>query len=454
MPVSAGEMISPHLDHEAGSTFPVLPLLLVASLLVIVILSVSLYHYKCRLRRTQEYLVRYISDNLELKKMVRTSDHPYHFNPPEITAEEFTKIIDNMLRRMMLLPLLMLFVLPLGAQEKTDSVYEFRFVAGNDMFFVPYGDNRAELERLSALVRQYHEAITTGRMPVYVDGYCNSQPDKAKNLATARLRSNRVKSELILHGNLNENCFVTRNHPEKGDWVTVRLRIAALTKAQPEAAVTERNIPEKKNRQNAAESEATAAGEAIKDKPAEVNNDVSRAASSDLQSDVPDYQGFKSSSFSLRANLLRWATLTPDLGVEWRMNRHIGILLNGSWASWSWSNKDRKYALWKLSPEVRYYIGKEKRGFLGAMYHIGEFNYKLGDTGKQGDYQGGGVTGGYTLELNPSFSLDFHAGVGYTRADYDMYQVTDGVRMRCGSETKDYWGLNQVGVTLVWKFVK
>lgn len=378
MPVSAGEMISPNWDNEVGSTFPVLPLLFVVSLLVIVILSASLYYYKRRLSRTQEYLVRYISDNLELKKLVPTSDRPYHFNPPEITPEEFTKIIDNMLRRIMFLPLLMLFVLPLGAQEKTDSVYEFRFVAGN------------------------------------------------------------------------ENCFVTRNHPAKGDWVTVRLRIAAPADTKPEAAVTERNVPEEKNRQNAVGNEATAADEAIKDKPSEA---IKEAPATETYTGSVEYREDKS-SFSLRANLLRWATLTPDLGVEWRMNRNIGILVNGTWTSWSWSDKDRKYALWKLSPEVRYYIGKEKRGFVGAMYHIGEFNYKLSDNGKQGDYQGGGITGGYTLELTPSFSLDFHAGVGYTRAEYDKYKVTDGVRVRCDSAKKDYWGLNQVGVTLVWKFVK
>ena len=38
-------------------------------------------------------------------------------------------------------------------------------------------------------------------------------------------------------------------------------------------------------------------------------------------------------SFSLRANLLRWATLTPDLGIEWRISRLWGILVHGSWTS-------------------------------------------------------------------------------------------------------------------------
>ena len=154
--------------------------------------------------------------------------------------------------------------------------------------------------------------------------------------------------------------------------------------------------------------------------------------------------------FSLRANLLRWATLTPDLGIEWRINRLWGILVHGSWTSWSWSNKDRRYALWEISPEVRYYIGKEKRGYLGAMYKAGAFNYKLSATGRQGDLMGGGITGGYGLRLNNALSLDFNLAVGCLHADYEKYEVIDGVRVRQGKESKNWWGPINAGVTLVW----
>lgn len=156
-------------------------------------------------------------------------------------------------------------------------------------------------------------------------------------------------------------------------------------------------------------------------------------------------------TLSLRANLLRWATLTPDLGLEWRINRNVGIVVNGSWTSWSWDDKNRRYALWEVSPEVRYYIGKEKRGYIGAMYHAGQFNYKLNDTGKQGDLMGGGLTGGYSLKLNHLLSMDFSLGVGCTHADYEKYTVTDGVRIRQSKEKKNYWGVNHAGITLVWK---
>lgn len=44
------------------------------------------------------------------------------------------------------------------------------------------------------------------------------------------------------------------------------------------------------------------------------------------------------------------------------------------------------------------------------------------------------------------------AALGYTRADYDKFNVTEGVRVRTENGVKkNYWGINQLGVTLVWK---
>ena len=155
--------------------------------------------------------------------------------------------------------------------------------------------------------------------------------------------------------------------------------------------------------------------------------------------------------FSLRANLLRWATLTPDLGVEWRICPSWGIAVNSSWTSWSWNDKDRRYALWEVAPEVRYYMGEKKAWYLGAMFKAGQFNYKLSETGKQCDLMGGGITAGYQMWLNKALALDFNLGLGYLNADYEKYEVIDGVRVRRGNETKDWCGPINAGVTLVWK---
>lgn len=159
-------------------------------------------------------------------------------------------------------------------------------------------------------------------------------------------------------------------------------------------------------------------------------------------------------SFTLRANLLRWVTLTPDLGIEWRITPSVAVTVAASGAlnAWSWDDENYRYALWEVAPEVRWYLGEKKRGYLGAMFKMGAFNYKFSETGKQGDILGGGITGGYVLPLCKSLSMDFSIGVGYLKADYEKYEIIQkGLRVRQSPETKNWWGPVNAGISLVWK---
>ena len=286
-------------------------------------------------------------------------------------------------------------------------------------------------------------------MPVYVDGYCNSMANEKENLATAKIRSNRVKSELILKKELAEECFITHNHSGSGNFVTVRIMVPAENKAVTDAEAEARRKAEAERL--AAEKRAEQQRLAEQERLAEEQREAEEARQNILTDTPSETKITNDYHLSLRANLLRWATLTPDLGVEWRICPSWGIAVNGSWTSWSWSDKDRRYALWEVAPEVRYYMGEKKAWYLGAMFKAGQFNYKLSDTGKQGDLTGGGITAGYRLRLNKALDLDFNLGLGYLNADYEKYEVIDGVRVRCGNETKDWWGPINAGVTLVWK---
>lgn len=331
---------------------------------------------------------------------------------------------------------LMTVTFPVIAQQKADTTCIFRFVPQKDMFYVPWKGNDTELARLLEYIEKNKATILDGKLPLLVDGYCNSKSCEVKNLATAKIRANRVKSELIIRAKIKEENFITHNHATEGDFVTVRLTVpvkeTAVTDAEEEARLAaEPTVAGRRERQKA-EAEKTAQQNTLAGTPSETKI-------------TTDYH------LSLRANLLRWATLTPDLGLEWRICPSWGIAVNGSWTSWSWSDKDRRYALWEVAPEIRYYMGEKKAWYLGAMFKAGQFNYKLSETGKQGDLMGGGITAGYQLRLNKALALDFNLGLGYLNADFEKYEVIDGVRVRRGNETKDWCGPINAGVTLVWK---
>ena len=331
---------------------------------------------------------------------------------------------------------LMTVTFPVIAQQKADTTCIFRFVPQKDMFYVPWKGNDTELARLLEYIENNKATILDGKLPLLVDGYCKSQGSKAENLATAKIRANRVKSELIIRAKIKEENFITHNHATEGDFVTVRLTVpvkeTAVTDAEAEARLAaEPTVAGRRERQKA-EAEKVAQQNTLAGTPSETKL-------------TTDYH------LSLRANLLRWATLTPDLGLEWRICPSWGITVNGSWTSWSWSDKDRRYALWEVAPEVRYYMGEKKVWYLGAMFKAGQFNYKLSETGKQGDLMGGGITAGYQLQLSKALDLDFNLGLGYLNVDFEKYEVIDGVRVRRGNETKDWCGPINAGVTLVWK---
>ena len=328
---------------------------------------------------------------------------------------------------------LMTVTFPVIAQQKADTTYTFRFVPQKDMFYVPWNGNDTELARLLECIENNKATILDGKLPLLVDGYCNSQGSEAENLATAKIRANRVKSELITRAEIKEENFITRNHATEGDFVTVRLTVPVK-----ETAVTDAEAEARRK----AEEARLAAEKAEAEKAAQQNTLADTLSETKITTDY---------HLSLRANLLRWATLTPDLGLEWRICPSWGIAVNGSWTSWSWSDKDRRYALWEVAPEVRYYMGEKKAWYLGAMFKAGQFNYKFSETGKQGDLMGGGITAGYQLRLNKALALDFNLGLGYLNADFEKYEVIDGVRVRRGNETKDWWGPINAGVTLVWK---
>ena len=359
---------------------------------------------------------------------------------------------------------LMTVTFPVIAQQKTDTTYTFRFVPQKDMFYVPWNGNDTELARLLECIENSKATIFNGKLPLLVDGYCNSLGGEAENLATAKIRANRVKSELITRAKIKEENFITHNHATGGDFVIVRLTVPARETAAMDAearrkAETERLEAEKRaeqerraEEQRKAEEARLAAEPTVAGRRERQKAEAEKTAQQNTLADTPSETKITTDyHLSLRANLLRWATLTPDLGLEWRICPSWGIAVNGSWTSWSWSGKDRRYALWEVAPEVRYYMGEKKAWYLGAMFKAGQFNYKLSETGKQGDLMGGGITAGYQLRLNKVLALDFNLGLGYLNADFEKYEVIDDVRVRRGNETKDWCGPINAGVTLVWK---
>ena len=103
------------------------------------------------------------------------------------------------------------------AQDKTTTAQQeatFRFVAGSDMLFSPWGGNGDSFRLLSEFITAHRDAILSGTAPVRVNGYCASAGSVEVRRKRASLMSNRVKSELIRRDGLREEHFLTENSTE------------------------------------------------------------------------------------------------------------------------------------------------------------------------------------------------------------------------------------------------
>ena len=361
-----------------------------------------------------------------------------------------------------------------AAASAAAKVVTFRFVPGDDIFYSPWSGNGEQLDALLALTEEYRTEITEGRMPIHVEGYCASSESRADNLRTAAVRANRVKSELITRKGLTEANFVTQNHAEAytapdgksyRDMVVVTLRIPAKTAATAdrEAAARERAEAERLAAEQA-ERDRLAAQQAARERAeaerlaAERERQAAEEAARLAQAEPEPAAPEKPYCVAVRSNLLYDAFLLPTIGVEWRVNPDWGVKLDGSIAWWG-GKSDKVQKVWLLNPEIRWYLLRDRRFYVGASGSYGEYNlygYPLGklfskDTGYQGSVWSAGLTVGYQLCLSRHFSVDFNLGLGYTRSKYDSFGMTDGVRIyKAKDRSKNFWGPTQAGISLVW----
>lgn len=156
---------------------------------------------------------------------------------------------------------------------------------------------------------------------------------------------------------------------------------------------------------------------------------------------------------TLRTNLLYWLVGMPNLGAEWTFaNSPLGVVINGGYSPLGGDGWEYAAGGWYVAPELRYYIPRSDSFFVGVQLLAEGFNYKLSDTGYQGNLIAGGVMGGYKLSLSDTFDMDFTLGLGYGYFEYDTYYHSEGVNVyKEKNLTKKTIMPIQAGVNLIWK---
>lgn len=115
---------------------------------------------------------------------------------------------------------------------------------------------------------------------------------------------------------------------------------------------------------------------------------------------------------ALKTNALYWAASTPNLGAEFRINRHVTFDFEAAYNRINVFNIDTRGAA--ITPEVRYWFSaRPQAGHFVGLAGIG-CDYKFAHNGqwRKGDLYGAGVTYGYSFVLSRHWSLETTLGVG------------------------------------------
>ena len=146
-------------------------------------------------------------------------------------------------------------------------------------------------------------------------------------------------------------------------------------------------------------------------------------------------------TFSLKNNLLYDATLTPNIGIEMKLNNHWSFGVNAGYRPWPTDDtKTRKYRHLMVAPTLRWWTDSTyHHRFFGATlvyshYNVSDIKFPLGlypsvkDHRKQGDLYAIGLSYGYSWRLNKTFRIELEGGadVGFTR--YEEYDC-----VHCGT---------------------
>lgn len=115
---------------------------------------------------------------------------------------------------------------------------------------------------------------------------------------------------------------------------------------------------------------------------------------------------------ALKTNALYWAAATPNLGAEFRLNRHLTLSVEGAFNRVKIGSIDTRGEM--LSPELRYWFSARPhaRHFLGVTGVAANYRLALKNRNYDGDAYGAGLTYGYSFVLGKRWSMETTVGAG------------------------------------------
>ena len=161
---------------------------------------------------------------------------------------------------------------------------------------------------------------------------------------------------------------------------------------------------------------------------------------------------------ALSSNLLSWATLAPNIGVEIYIGKKLSIAADGSYGMWNYSHTHSSMQTWSVGGEARYWLQTRQYGFrrtyIGLSVRGGEYDHYNCSDGHRGEALLAGLIAGYRFTLPGNWFFDAGLGLGYIHTRYNRYFRNKRFKTYefNGERTRNVFGLTNLHAIVIYRF--
>ena len=152
---------------------------------------------------------------------------------------------------------------------------------------------------------------------------------------------------------------------------------------------------------------------------------------------------------ALKTNVLYWATATPNLGLEFRLNRHLTLGVEGAVNKLKINSIDTRAEM--AAAEMRYWFSARPQAghFIGLAGIGANYDITKDQACHKGDAFGAGLTYGYSFVLSRHWSLEATIGAGQVYRHEKSYAKGSAEPEQVNVK-KWQWAPIKVGATFVY----
>lgn len=162
--------------------------------------------------------------------------------------------------------------------------------------------------------------------------------------------------------------------------------------------------------------------------------------------------------YGIKSNMLYLLTGSLNVAFEQQMSSNTSLDIQLGYNPWEMGS-DRKYKNLLLQPELRYHLSSSQYSiFTGphiiyTYYNVARMRHPFAASHSGDRYEGKGIGAGISLGktclLSDVLSLEFCAGVGFVKLEYDRFEPGD-----CGrfieSGKHNYYGPTRLGLSIIY----